>query len=463
MYVERWDGVCVLCLNRGLLRRWVPHTHRHLPSINLWCWHFGWLASAEDLWTIATGRFLIELSHKSSCAILCVSTSGTAVTRSQFPADAMGIVAWEHRIHGGSDRDHALWPWFMPLALLAVHPDYFKAVFCSGTRKWKRMWLVAVACQSSSMMLCGKNSPPTSAFQSDYHKLVVKTVCGQKTPAVGLDREYDLCRAAVAAFCGTVHCGLAGGVNLAVGPLGRQAEVTMQVRSCHAYHNRRVGSLGQSGVAKYSASLCTSHAYHDGRTQQLPIAPTPSTLHAAFCGGHHADALQSQQAYSASPVNWSPVWTATFVQCTCPCSIRILSCLGWSCQLSSTTWSLYRRIMWVSEIRNTGAAIFCMFKVLRGPCAWDRWDWGVRQCATATPAAAAHLPASALTALCWPHALTSTWTSTVMPSPRLGITKFVYYLTTSAQGVGFRGLFRVRVWERGLCSNNYYWGVQWWV
>lgn len=36
-------------------------------------------------------------------------------------------------------------------------------------------------------------------------------------------------RAAVAAFCGTLHCSLAGGVNVAMGPVGRQAEVTMQV------------------------------------------------------------------------------------------------------------------------------------------------------------------------------------------------------------------------------------------
>jgi hypothetical protein len=39
------------------------------------------------------------------------------------------------------------------------------------------------------------------------------------------------CRAAVAAFCGALHCGLAGGVSLAMGPVGRQAEVTMQVRN----------------------------------------------------------------------------------------------------------------------------------------------------------------------------------------------------------------------------------------
>lgn len=45
-----------------------------------------------------------------------------------------------------------------------------------------------------------------------------------------VSRVLCMHRAAVAAFAGTLHCGLSGGVSLAVGPLGRQAEVTMQVR-----------------------------------------------------------------------------------------------------------------------------------------------------------------------------------------------------------------------------------------
>ncbi|BDA51595.1 probable SH3 domain-containing YSC84-like protein 1 at C-terminar half [Coccomyxa sp. Obi] len=58
-------------------------------------------------------------------------------------------------------------------------------------------------------------------------------------------------QAAVAAFCGTVHCGLAGGVNLAVGPLGRQAEVTMQVglggaAVCYSYSCSRGAFAGVS-------------------------------------------------------------------------------------------------------------------------------------------------------------------------------------------------------------------------
>ena len=37
-------------------------------------------------------------------------------------------------------------------------------------------------------------------------------------------------RAAVSAFAGAMHCGVSSGVSLAVGPVGRQAEVTMQAR-----------------------------------------------------------------------------------------------------------------------------------------------------------------------------------------------------------------------------------------
>ena len=33
----------------------------------------------------------------------------------------------------------------------------------------------------------------------------------------------------MSAFCGAVHCGVAGALDLAVGPIGRQAEVAMQV------------------------------------------------------------------------------------------------------------------------------------------------------------------------------------------------------------------------------------------
>ena len=40
--------------------------------------------------------------------------------------------------------------------------------------------------------------------------------------------------AAVAAFCGALHCGVAGSLSLAVGPLGRQAQATMQVRGADA-------------------------------------------------------------------------------------------------------------------------------------------------------------------------------------------------------------------------------------
>ena len=52
-------------------------------------------------------------------------------------------------------------------------------------------------------------------------------------------------RAAVSAFAGALHCGVSGGVSLAVGPLGRQAEVTMQVRCQY-----RAGSL-YSALTRY--------------------------------------------------------------------------------------------------------------------------------------------------------------------------------------------------------------------
>ena len=40
-------------------------------------------------------------------------------------------------------------------------------------------------------------------------------------------------RAAVNAFAGELHCGVSGSVSLAVGPVGRQADATMQVQPRH--------------------------------------------------------------------------------------------------------------------------------------------------------------------------------------------------------------------------------------
>ena len=45
-----------------------------------------------------------------------------------------------------------------------------------------------------------------------------------------LRAEDAPCRAAVNAFAGALHCGLSGSMSLAVGPVGRQADATMQVR-----------------------------------------------------------------------------------------------------------------------------------------------------------------------------------------------------------------------------------------
>lgn len=42
-------------------------------------------------------------------------------------------------------------------------------------------------------------------------------------------RQSWACRAAVQAFCGTVQAGVGGGVSLAVGPLGRQADAALRV------------------------------------------------------------------------------------------------------------------------------------------------------------------------------------------------------------------------------------------
>ena len=39
----------------------------------------------------------------------------------------------------------------------------------------------------------------------------------------------------MAAFAGALHCGVSGGVSLAVGPMGRQAEVIMQVRDIDGF------------------------------------------------------------------------------------------------------------------------------------------------------------------------------------------------------------------------------------
>ncbi len=48
------------------------------------------------------------------------------------------------------------------------------------------------------------------------------------------------CRAAVQAFCGSMHVGVGGGTGLAVGPLGRQAEANVRASPsaaslCYSY------------------------------------------------------------------------------------------------------------------------------------------------------------------------------------------------------------------------------------
>lgn len=54
-------------------------------------------------------------------------------------------------------------------------------------------------------------------------------------------------RAAVQAFCGSIHCGVGGNVSLAMGPVGRQADANMR--------------LGRSGAAVCYSYSCSRGAY----------------------------------------------------------------------------------------------------------------------------------------------------------------------------------------------------------
>ncbi|KAK9918108.1 hypothetical protein WJX75_001366 [Coccomyxa subellipsoidea] len=85
--------------------------------------------------------------------------------------------------------------------------------------------------------------PPRSAFTA--------AAGGSSSAGLSPTSSSSCATTAVAAFCGTLHCGLAGGVNLAVGPLGRQAEVTMQVglggaAMCYSYSFSRGAFAGVS-------------------------------------------------------------------------------------------------------------------------------------------------------------------------------------------------------------------------
>ena len=55
------------------------------------------------------------------------------------------------------------------------------------------------------------------------------------------------CRAAVQAFCGSIHCGVGGNLSLAMGPVGRQADANMR--------------LGRSGAAVCYSYSCSRGAY----------------------------------------------------------------------------------------------------------------------------------------------------------------------------------------------------------
>ena len=75
-----------------------------------------------------------------------------------------------------------------------------------------------------------------------------------------LDLAGLFCRAAVSAFCGAVHCGVAGALDLAVGPIGRQAEVAMQVWD--NMHRPSMALTLTSGVAR---CWC---AFHTGSREE---------------------------------------------------------------------------------------------------------------------------------------------------------------------------------------------------
>lgn len=139
------------------------------------------MARAESLWTNKTCRFLTDVLNPSFCAAFLVFPRSAPAIMLQFPAIAT--------------------------ASLCLH--------------WNRNLMADVTC-------AGRPWRP-------FSQAVTKNLRTNRQLCSALERRSDdgndLCRAAVAAFCSTVHCGLAGGVNLAVGPLGRQAEVTMQVRA----------------------------------------------------------------------------------------------------------------------------------------------------------------------------------------------------------------------------------------
>ena len=72
-------------------------------------------------------------------------------------------------------------------------------------------------------------------------------------------------RAAVQAFCGSIHCGGGGNVSLAVGPVGRQADANMR--------------LGRSGTAVCYSYSCSRGAYAGELAAALTYALTDAQLH----------------------------------------------------------------------------------------------------------------------------------------------------------------------------------------
>ena len=68
-----------------------------------------------------------------------------------------------------------------------------------------------------------------------------------------LSRHVSGCRAAVQAFCSSMHCGVGGNVSLAVGPLGRQADANMRLSNgapalCYSYSCSKGAYAGESST-----------------------------------------------------------------------------------------------------------------------------------------------------------------------------------------------------------------------
>lgn len=94
-------------------------------------------------------------------------------------------------------------------------------------------------------------------------------------------------KAAVQAFCGSIHCGVGGNVSLAVGPVGRQADANMR--------------LGRSGAALGYSYSCSRGAYIG-----VSIEGTIITTRDKANQGFYGRTLTAKQLLLGSAVNQPP-------------------------------------------------------------------------------------------------------------------------------------------------------------